>query len=109
MVMKVATQSAAAPETRTIPAGEFKAKCLRLMDEVNEKKLTLIITKRGKPVSQVVPPATEEKPFRPVWGRSPGIRIPPNFEELRAKLALDWADPGEKWARANGGRRSKKR
>jgi prevent-host-death family protein len=109
MVMASASQSAPPHATRTIPAGEFKAKCLQLMDEVNDKKLTLIITKRGKPVSQVTAPAPQEKPFRSIIGRSPGIRIPPDFEELRAKLALDWADPGEKWARANGGRRSKKR
>ncbi len=39
MVMRVA---ATQPEIRTIPAGEFKAKCLQLMDEVNEKNLTLV-------------------------------------------------------------------
>jgi len=104
MVMKVATQSAAAPETRTIPAGEFKAKCLQLMDEVNEKKLTLIITKRGKPVSQVVPPATEEKSFVPLWGRSPNIRILGDIMK-----PMEWGDPGEKWRRANKSSKSKKR
>jgi len=109
MVMKVATQSAAAPETRTIPAGEFKAKCLQLMDEVNQKNLTLIITKRGKPVSQLTAPIPEEKPFRSIIGRSPDIRIPSNFDGLKAKLALDWADPGQKWARANSTGKSKKR
>ena len=39
----------------TIPAGEFKAKCLKLLDEVAEKRETLVITKHGKPVAQVVP------------------------------------------------------
>jgi prevent-host-death family protein len=39
----------------TIPAGEFKSKCLKLLDEVAEKRKTLVITKRGKPVAQVVP------------------------------------------------------
>jgi prevent-host-death family protein len=39
----------------TIPAGEFKAKCLKLLDQVAEKRETLIITKRGKPVAQLVP------------------------------------------------------
>ena len=72
MVMKAAPQ----PETRTIPAGEFKAKCLKLMDEVMEGKLTLIVTKRGKPVMQAIAPQCEKKkPFRPVWGRSPQTRI----------------------------------
>jgi prevent-host-death family protein len=43
---------------RTIPAGSFKANCLSLMDEVNAKGATLLITKRGKPVAKLVP-ATE--------------------------------------------------
>jgi len=38
-----------------VPAGEFKAKCLKMLDEVAEKRKTLIITKRGKPVAEVVP------------------------------------------------------
>jgi prevent-host-death family protein len=39
----------------TVPAGEFKAKCLKLIDEVAEKRKSLIITKRGKPVAEVIP------------------------------------------------------
>ena len=38
-----------APAMVEIAAGEFKAKCLQLMDEVNETGVELIITKRGKP------------------------------------------------------------
>jgi prevent-host-death family protein len=40
---------------RSIPASEFKAKCLALLDEVAEKKETLVVTKRGRPVARVVP------------------------------------------------------
>ena len=36
---------------QTITASEFKAKCLHLMDEVNQKGSEIIITKNGKPVS----------------------------------------------------------
>jgi len=44
----------------TIGAGEFKAKCLKLLDEVAEKRETLVITKHGKPVAKLVPiPAKE--------------------------------------------------
>ena len=39
-----------------VPAGEFKAKCLKLMDEVARTRRPLVITKRGKPVAQLVPP-----------------------------------------------------
>jgi prevent-host-death family protein len=71
MVMKAA---AAKSNVRTIAAGEFKAKCLQLMDDVYEKKLTLIITKRGKPVAQLAPPAEEKKPFRSIVGRTPNAK-----------------------------------
>ena len=41
--------------SRTIPAGEFKAHCLKLMDEIGATGEELIITKRGKPVAKLVP------------------------------------------------------
>jgi prevent-host-death family protein len=40
---------------RTIAAGEFKAKCLALMDEVERTGQPLVITKRGRPVARLVP------------------------------------------------------
>ena len=42
-------------KSNAVPAGEFKAKCLKLLDEVAETRKTLVITKRGKPVARVVP------------------------------------------------------
>jgi prevent-host-death family protein len=42
-------------EERRIPAGEFKAQCLRLMDEVDRTSRPITITKRGKPVARLVP------------------------------------------------------
>jgi prevent-host-death family protein len=44
----------------TIAAGEFKSKCLKLLDQVAEKRETLIVTKHGKPVAQVVPMPAEK-------------------------------------------------
>jgi prevent-host-death family protein len=43
-----------APE-RTIPAGQFKAERLKLMDEVDRMRLPVVITKRGRPVARLVP------------------------------------------------------
>jgi len=44
----------------TIAAGEFKAKCLKLLDQVEAGRETLVITKHGRPVAQLVPmPAME--------------------------------------------------
>jgi prevent-host-death family protein len=40
---------------RTMPAGEFKSKCLAVMDEVQTKRQSVVITKRGKPVAKLVP------------------------------------------------------
>ena len=42
-----------------IQAGKFKAKCLKLMDKVQRTKRRIIITKRNKPIAQLVP--IEEK------------------------------------------------
>jgi prevent-host-death family protein len=39
----------------TIGAGEFKAKCLKLLDQVAEDRKPLVITKRGRPVAKLVP------------------------------------------------------
>jgi prevent-host-death family protein len=38
-----------------ISATEFKAKCLKLIDEVAETHEPLVITKRGKPVARLMP------------------------------------------------------
>jgi prevent-host-death family protein len=40
---------------KTIPAGQFKARCLAIMDEVQARRQAVIITKRGKPVAKLVP------------------------------------------------------
>ena len=51
----------------TLPASEFKAKCLRLLDEVAEHGHSLIITKRGRPLARVVPIALPGKSRRGTW------------------------------------------
>lgn len=44
---------------KKIPAGVFKTNCLALMDQVQAKHETLVITKHGKPVAKLVPVSTE--------------------------------------------------
>jgi prevent-host-death family protein len=39
----------------TIGAGEFKAKCLKLLDQVAEERQELVITKHGRAVAKLVP------------------------------------------------------
>lgn len=50
---------------RRMPAGKFKAECLKIMDEVKTKKIHVIITKRNIPVAELVP---IEKKNRPSYG-----------------------------------------
>ncbi len=57
---------------RHIAAGEFKAKCLRIMDEVQETGQPVVVTKRGKPVIKVVP-ITQGKKKDDLFGRLEGI------------------------------------
>ena len=38
-----------------VPATEFKAKCLELMDRVAGRRESFVITKRGRPVARLVP------------------------------------------------------
>lgn len=58
---------------KTIAAGEFKAKCLHLLDEVARQRAPLVITKRGKPVAKLVP--IDDEPVT-LFGRMAGtIRI----------------------------------
>jgi len=45
---------------KKIAAGEFKARCLTLMEDVRSTREPLVITKRGKPVAKLVP-ADEDK------------------------------------------------
>jgi prevent-host-death family protein len=46
---------------REIPAGEFKAKCLSIMDEVQQRGGAYVITKRGVPVAKLVPARIERR------------------------------------------------
>jgi prevent-host-death family protein len=74
---------------KTIQASEFKAKCLKLMDEIAETGETLVITKNGKPLSRLVP-------YRPrvdsLWARHEG----------EIELADDLIEPtGEDWNAAS--------
>ena len=38
-----------------IPATEFKATCLALLDRVADRRESFVITKRGKPVAKLIP------------------------------------------------------
>jgi prevent-host-death family protein len=54
---------------RTIKASEFKAACLKLMDEGVASGEPVVITKNGKPVAQLGPVGRERKG---IWGLHKG-------------------------------------
>jgi prevent-host-death family protein len=48
---------------KTMAAGKFKATCLKVMDEVQAKRETVVITKNGRPVAKLVPIEVKEDPL----------------------------------------------
>lgn len=49
-----------------IGAGQFKAQCLQLMEQVQQSRQEIVITKHGKPVAKLVP--MEESAAQSVFG-----------------------------------------
>lgn len=70
---------------RTIPATQFKAQCLAILDDVAEFGETVVVTKRGKPVARLQP----IEPRRSLVG---SVTYLVSDEELIAPLWDDW-DP----------------
>lgn len=55
--------------SRIVKASEFKAKCLKLMDEVAATGDTITVTKNGRPVVEV---RAVELPMKSLYGRNRG-------------------------------------
>jgi prevent-host-death family protein len=55
--------------TRTMTASEFKAKCLKLMDEIRDTADTITITKNGEPVAEL---RGAKRPRKSLWGLHAG-------------------------------------
>lgn len=43
---------------KEVAISEFKAKCLAILDEVQKTKAPIRVTRRGKPIVEVIPPST---------------------------------------------------
>jgi prevent-host-death family protein len=55
---------------KEMPAGQFKSRCLAVMDQVQQTGEPVLITKHGKPVAKLVPaPATPEDIFGYMAGK----------------------------------------
>jgi prevent-host-death family protein len=55
---------------KKMPAGEFKTRCLSVMDSVQKTKESVLITKHGRPVAKLVPAEEESRDF---LGRLEGV------------------------------------
>jgi prevent-host-death family protein len=72
-------------KSRQLPAGEFKAKCLAVLDDVQRTRRTIVVTKRGRPVAQVVPiPALEAHSLE-------GSLL--HEEDLLEPIPVEWGAP----------------
>lgn len=71
--------------TYSIQAGNFKAKCLQLMDEVSEKHISIVITKHGKPIAKLMP--IEEIPIDLFGCLKNSVTIK---KDIIAPINVDW-------------------
>jgi prevent-host-death family protein len=72
-----------------LPAAEFKARCLKLMDRVRESGVEYVVTKHGRPVAKLVPfdgPANQ-----PLFGSMKGtvLRYDRPFDPIDADYDID--------------------
>lgn len=68
-----------------IAAGDFKAKCLQMLDEVAEQREPLLITKQGKPVARLIPVSSEHSLFVAMAGSVL------SETDILAPIDVDWA------------------
>ena len=73
-----------------IPATEFKATCLALLDRVADRRESFVITKRGKPVAKLVPLVATRKKRKALIGSV--TIVDPNDDLLSTGLRWDIQD-----------------
>ena len=83
---------------KTMPAGQFKARCLRVMEDVKKYRTPVVITKKGRPVAKLVPADT---PAADVFGCMAGTARIVGDVETPVLGAEAWAAIGR---RASGRR-----
>ena len=70
---------------KTMNAAQFKAKCLRVLDDVATSRRGVVVTKRGKPVARVVPMV--DRPDRIVGAMKGEIEI---RGDIVSPLGVTW-------------------
>ena len=74
----------------TLPISKFKATCLAALERVRKTGRPLIVTKRGVPIAQVLPPPPPEAPTKSAFGSMAGTI------EILGDIVAPAADP-EEW------------
>ena len=77
----------AAGATRAIPASQFRANCLQLIDEVARGGEEIVITKHGIPAARLVPHNRNRKPTPPFGA---GRHLFEITGDIEAPLEVEW-------------------
>jgi prevent-host-death family protein len=83
--------------TKYVGAAEFKAKCLKLIDEMQNDGEPITITKRGKPVAMMSVIKEEKRPLKPLFGILKGsvLKYDDPFEPAVDPAEWDANNPAE--------------
>lgn len=75
---------------QVIGAGRFKQGCLALLDQVAERQIEIVITKRGRPVARLVPVEGREQREQAILAelRGRGRMLVGEEEFLRPSMEL---------------------
>lgn len=73
--------------SKSINASDFKARCLKVLDDVRTTRTEVVITKRGKPVARLVPIGTARGSLRGAWKGM--VRVEADI------VAVDWSSEFE--------------
>lgn len=68
-------------KTRVVSATEFKAKCLAILDEVDDQGGTVTITKRGRPVA-VLGPAKKRREKLLLGALVGKVKLPKDWDKI---------------------------
>ena len=79
------------PSAGAVGAAEFKARCLQIIDEVEETGVEVTITKHGHPVAKLVPVAAQVT-RHPLLGSCEGSLIILDDDDLVPSTADEWTD-----------------
>ena len=90
---------------KQMAAAEFKAKCLRVMDDVRKYRTPVVITKKGKPVAKLIP---ADEPPKSIFGCMAGkIQAIGDIESPILPPIEDWDMVKHPWAARFGAERKK--